>query len=105
MHYVRQPNKAFSCSVPFLHPSRTPWGMKWRNLLVAQRIPPALGGRRSRRVGRLVKEIESGVRGPGAYFTSWDGRTSAGARAPSGTYFLKLQADDHSEARAVTLIR
>jgi len=55
--------------------------------------------------GRLVREIESGVRGPGAYYTSWDGRTSAGGRAPSGTYFLKLQADDHSEARAVTLIR
>ena len=55
--------------------------------------------------GRLVKELESGVRGPGAYFTSWDGRTSAGGQAPSGTYFLTLRANGQSEARPVTLIR
>lgn len=39
--------------------------------------------------GRLVKELFSGTKAPGAYRLSWDGRDASGMRAPAGVYFAR----------------
>jgi subtilisin family serine protease len=42
--------------------------------------------------GRLVRELDSGERGPGEYTLSWDGRLDDGRAAPRGVYFARIVA-------------
>jgi hypothetical protein len=42
--------------------------------------------------GRLVRELVSDVRPPGAYSVAWDGRDFSGAEVPGGIYFVHLES-------------
>lgn len=55
--------------------------------------------------GRSVRQLgEEVLSGPGS--VTWDGRTAAGARAPAGTYFLRLVPEQGAEqVRRITLLR
>jgi hypothetical protein len=55
--------------------------------------------------GRSVRQLgEQVLSGPGS--VTWDGRTAAGARAPAGTYFLRLVPEQGAEqVRRLTLLR
>lgn len=53
------------------------------------------------RVARLANESYSA----GPQRVSWDGRDNDGARLPSGVYFVKLQALDHTSVRKVLLTK
>jgi flagellar hook assembly protein FlgD len=46
--------------------------------------------------GRRIKVLVDDTQGAGEYRVSWDGRTSSGARAPAGMYFIQLQAGTES---------
>ena len=39
--------------------------------------------------GRMVRELDRGVRGPGRYELSWDGRDASGNSMRNGAYFVK----------------
>jgi hypothetical protein len=41
--------------------------------------------------GRAVRDLVDGVRSEGQGTVVWDGRTSAGSRAPAGVYFARLR--------------
>jgi hypothetical protein len=47
-------------------------------------------------VGREVRQIEDAPFGPGRYTRSWDGIDAAGNAAPSGVYFVRLEASGAS---------
>jgi hypothetical protein len=55
--------------------------------------------------GRLVRVVEQARFGSGAHTCYWDGKTQAGRTAPSGGYWIRLQAGDEAEALPVTLRR
>jgi hypothetical protein len=43
-------------------------------------------------VGRVVRTLVAGVRGPGEHTVVWDGTTDSGGRAASGVYFVRMEA-------------
>jgi hypothetical protein len=51
--------------------------------------------------GRRIADLIEEPLGPGTYEATWDGRTRAGLRAPSGVYFLRLEMN--GAARTVKL--
>ena len=55
--------------------------------------------------GRLVRVLSEHVYSPGAHEVQWDGRDGAGRSAPSGTYLLRLRAEDGVAARKLMLVR
>jgi hypothetical protein len=55
--------------------------------------------------GRRVKTLLERNLGAGRWSITWDGRTEAGALAPSGTYFYELSLNGRSETRKMTLLR
>ena len=55
--------------------------------------------------GRLVRQLENGLRGEGSHEYPWDGMDATGRAMPSGTYFYRLQAGDVSQARTMVLVR
>jgi hypothetical protein len=55
--------------------------------------------------GRLVRVLESGVRSPGRYATSWDLRDQQGHQVGAGLYFAKLDAAGHSFVEKVVTLR
>ncbi len=56
--------------------------------------------------GRLVTCLQPGaVLAAGPYRRSWDGRNDAGRAMPSGTYLVKLRADDGIQSQKLTLVR
>jgi hypothetical protein len=55
--------------------------------------------------GRLVRELSNGPRAAGRHEVEWDGRDTAGRRAASGVYFVRLEGDGIREERKVVRTR
>ncbi|MDH3199011.1 MAG: T9SS type A sorting domain-containing protein, partial [Candidatus Krumholzibacteria bacterium] len=55
--------------------------------------------------GRMVRELVAGVRGPGRYEETWDGRDYRGSRVASGVYFYRLEAGDFTSTRKMALLK
>jgi hypothetical protein len=56
--------------------------------------------------GRLVRTLRHGLLGAGVHRLVWDGRDDAGALAPSGVYFVRLESGaDTARTVKVTLVR
>lgn len=55
--------------------------------------------------GRLVRTLVNGHTGPGAHWTTWDGRDDAGNIMGSGVYLYRLQAEGASQTRRMILMR
>jgi hypothetical protein len=54
--------------------------------------------------GRLVRVLAASDWAAGAHAVSWDGRTAAGARAPRGVYFLRVESGAQSATARVVLV-
>jgi hypothetical protein len=55
--------------------------------------------------GRLVRTLVDGVLATGQHSRLWDGHTDAGAAAPAGIYYLRLQAAGDQCARPLLLLQ
>jgi len=55
--------------------------------------------------GRLIRRVLDRSLTAGEWSVGWDGRTEAGAAAPSGIYFCRLSTPDGNETRMLTLHR
>ncbi|GEM_PF-29583 len=55
--------------------------------------------------GRLVRPITRGVKEPGIYTATWDGKDQRKRSLPPGIYFFSLQTKDFSISRKVILIK
>lgn len=55
--------------------------------------------------GRLIHDLVSEHRSPGAYTLLWNARDRRGSRVDSGLYFLRLQAGHRQALRRLLLIR
>jgi len=55
--------------------------------------------------GRRVAVPAHAMMGPGPFRVAWDGRTVAGAPAPAGTYFVRLQAGEESGSAKLLRLR
>jgi flagellar hook capping protein FlgD/purple acid phosphatase-like protein/calcineurin-like phosphoesterase family protein len=55
--------------------------------------------------GRLVRRLSRGWFEGGTRRVHWDGTADSGARAPSGTYLVRLRSGDRSATALVTLLR
>jgi len=55
--------------------------------------------------GLLVRTLSRGAFAAGAGSTAWDGRDQSGAEAPSGVYFLRLNAGGMSQTRKLVFRR
>ena len=55
--------------------------------------------------GRRVAELVDGLRPPGKNEARWDGRTVRGFAAPSGVYYLRLEAGGRSDALGLVVLR
>ena len=57
-------------------------------------------------LGRTVATLVDDARYPaGSHTVEWNGVATSGRRLSSGTYFYRLEADGHREAKPMTLIR
>ena len=55
--------------------------------------------------GRVIRNLVSGVLGPGDHAREWDGRDNHGMRAASGVYFYRLVAGDYNEVRKMVMLK
>jgi flagellar hook assembly protein FlgD len=55
--------------------------------------------------GRIGATLIEGVGPAGRHELQWDGRTSGGRSAASGTYFVRMEAPGFMEVRQLTLVR
>lgn len=55
--------------------------------------------------GKIVRQLAKGISAPGKYFAIWDGKNDAGADAPSGAYFFKLQGANTHQSKKMMLLR
>ena len=55
--------------------------------------------------GRKLRTLVDEVLEPGPHRTSWDGRTDAGRGAPSGVYFIKVEAPGFHATRKLVLLK
>jgi hypothetical protein len=55
--------------------------------------------------GRRITTLGTGIQMPGAHALVWDGRDAAGARAPAGVYFIRVESLGRTSARRVALVR
>lgn len=56
-------------------------------------------------LGREVQTLVDRSYGPGSYFQVWDGKDSRNMPAPSGTYFLRMNAGGYVDTKKMTLIK
>lgn len=56
-------------------------------------------------LGRRVRLLADGVREPGSYAESWDGRDDAGRSVSTGVYFLRTTAAERVATRKVVVLR
>lgn len=54
--------------------------------------------------GRSVRTLVNGPGSAGSHTATWDGHDASGVRVPSGLYFLKLAADEHTLVRRIVTI-
>lgn len=55
--------------------------------------------------GRQVRQLWSGLLGPGEHIAEWDGRTETGAKAASGVYVCRITTPGSSVAQRICLLR
>ena len=55
--------------------------------------------------GRLVRQLERGLRGSGTHQLEWDGRDDAGRAVATGVYYFRLRAAGLAYSRPVVLTR
>lgn len=55
--------------------------------------------------GRLVRTLTDELLPSGQHQVIWDGTDRSGRRVASGTYYLRLEADDRVETRKVSLLK
>jgi alpha-tubulin suppressor-like RCC1 family protein len=55
--------------------------------------------------GRLVRPVLADSRPAGRHTAQWDGRTSTGAAAPAGIYFVRLEGSGDVVTRRIVLVR
>ncbi|RKZ24283.1 hypothetical protein DRQ20_07250 [bacterium] len=55
--------------------------------------------------GRLVKTLVDEPCSPGYHSAVWDGRDRNGNLVPSGIYFFRLTAEEHTSTRKTCLMR
>jgi hypothetical protein len=55
--------------------------------------------------GRLVRELEVGISGPGISSVSWDGRDSNGKLCPSGLYLYTLRLGNFVQTKRLVVVR
>lgn len=55
--------------------------------------------------GRLLRELETGLRAAGEHRVVWDGRDGAGRSLPSGVYLARLAADGAVSSQRLLLLR
>lgn len=55
--------------------------------------------------GRLVRELEKGLRSAGANSVRWDGRDESGRPMAGGVYFYRLEVSDKSWVKKTVLLR
>ena len=56
--------------------------------------------------GRLVRRLVDGERqGPGRFAIPWDGRDETGQGLSSGLYFCRLEAEQATDVKKLTLIQ
>ncbi|MFC1509700.1 SBBP repeat-containing protein [Candidatus Omnitrophota bacterium] len=72
-------------------------------------IPDGVTGTISLKVydtrGALIRTLVDGVRSPGRYSSTWNGRDTNGKRVSSGVYLYRLQAGDFTESKKMILVR
>lgn len=56
-------------------------------------------------LGREVRTLVDRSYGPGSYFQVWDGKDNRDISAPSGTYFLRMNAGGYVDTKKMTLIK
>jgi subtilisin family serine protease len=55
--------------------------------------------------GALVRTVQDGVLDSGTHAIAWDGRNAAGASAPTGIYWMRIDAPDGFAVRKVAFLR
>lgn len=55
--------------------------------------------------GRLVKTLVDGAIAPGLHETTWRGRAESGEAAPSGIYFVTMEAESYRQTRKITRVK
>jgi flagellar hook assembly protein FlgD len=55
--------------------------------------------------GQLVKTLVNGGQEPGVYDIVWSGLDDQGRRVASGVYFCRLETDDQSAIKKMTILR
>jgi hypothetical protein len=100
--------------VESMAPPREPWSLEQNhpnpfNPLTAIAFELAEGGPVRVDVlgvdGRLVRTLLDRTLGPGRWSVTWEGRTTDGRTAPSGTYFYRLATAGGTETRKMTLLK
>lgn len=56
-------------------------------------------------LGREVRTLVDRSYGPGSYFQVWDGKDDGNLSAPSGIYFLRMNAGGYVDTKKMTLIK
>jgi flagellar hook assembly protein FlgD len=55
--------------------------------------------------GELVRTVMDAVRDAGFHTVVWDGKDQGGQAAPSGIYFMRIDAKDGAATRKVAFLR
>ncbi|MCA9753182.1 MAG: T9SS type A sorting domain-containing protein, partial [Gemmatimonadetes bacterium] len=55
--------------------------------------------------GQMVRELVHGVQDAGRHVAEWDGRDSAGNRVATGVYFYRLDANERTLTRKMTVMK
>jgi hypothetical protein len=55
--------------------------------------------------GRMVRTLAEGVAPAGTHTASWNGRDDAGRELPSGTYVIRLEAEQYAATQRATLLK
>ncbi|MEJ2272676.1 MAG: PQQ-dependent sugar dehydrogenase [Candidatus Bathyarchaeota archaeon] len=56
-------------------------------------------------IGERIKQLVNEYKNSGTYNIVWNGKMDNGAKAPSGVYFYRLQADDFSVSKKLILLK
>ena len=56
-------------------------------------------------LGHRLRTLVDGTKQAGRYTVSWDGQDEAGSRVCSGSYFVRLEAPNHTETLKIQLVQ
>jgi hypothetical protein len=55
--------------------------------------------------GKLVRTLDEGIKGPGAYSVFWDGTDNYGRKISSGVYFYRFISSEYSATRKMIMLK